>query len=98
MSLMANNQGYLEELKKRAKRSKVYKKYQLTGLTIAQALNDEKHKSLYIKLAQNGDEEQLLRLAKDVADRKGIRNKGAYFMTLFTAAKKDVKRNRYHHK
>ena len=36
---------YLEILKERGKQSHVYKKYQLTGLLIAQLLEDEKHKS-----------------------------------------------------
>ena len=47
------NKNYLETLKERAKKSRVYKSYQFIGLTIAQLLNDEKHKSLYIKLAKN---------------------------------------------
>lgn len=73
---------YLKELKRRSKESRVYKKYQLTGLLIAKVLGDEKHKSLYIKMAKEGDAEELIRLAKDVADRNNIQNKGAYFMTL----------------
>jgi len=39
---------YLEKLKNRAKKSKVYTSYQLIGLEIARILKDEKHKSLYI--------------------------------------------------
>jgi len=73
---------YLEELKKRAKESHVYRKYQLIGLEIAQILGDEAHKSLYIKLAKEMDGDRLLRLAKEVADRKNVTNKGAYFMSL----------------
>lgn len=75
---------YIEKLKKRAKESRVYKKYQLIGLEIAQALGDEKHKSLYIKLAKEGNAEKLLRLAKEIGERKGVRNKGAYFMSTLT--------------
>ena len=78
------NQGYIEELKKRAKESKVYRKHQLFGLEVAQVLGDEKHKSLYIKLAKEGDGEQMLRLAKEVAERKNVKNKGAYFMSMLT--------------
>ncbi|MBU6500936.1 MAG: hypothetical protein KGJ89_02320 [Patescibacteria group bacterium] len=74
---------YLTELKKRGKESKVYKKYQLVGLSIAEILNDDKHKSLYIKLAKNGDTEKLLRLAKEVAEKKNVKNKGAYFMSIY---------------
>lgn len=73
---------YLEILKKRAKESKVYSYHQLIGLTIAETLKDEKHKALYIKLAKLHNADKLLSLAKDVADRKNVKNKGAYFMKL----------------
>ena len=71
---------YIEELGRRAKKSRVYKNYQLIGLEIAQMLRDEKHKSLYIKLAKNSNSEKLLIVAKEVAGKKNIKNKGAYFM------------------
>jgi len=73
---------YLEILKERGKQSHVYKKYQLTGLLIAQLLDDEKHKSLYIKLAQKNNSDDLLRIAKDISERKKVKNKGAYFMSV----------------
>ncbi|HVM76628.1 MAG TPA: hypothetical protein VMU07_00540 [Candidatus Paceibacterota bacterium] len=76
---------YAEELKRRAKESHVYRKYQLVGLEIAQILKDEKHKTLYIKLAKERGGERLLRVAKDVADRGNVKNKGAYFMRLVTS-------------
>jgi hypothetical protein len=76
--------NYLKTLKERAQKSRVYKKYQLTGLLIAQLLNDEKHKSLYIKLAKKHDSDDLLRIAKEVAERKKIENKGAYFMEVLS--------------
>lgn len=76
------NKDYLEILKERAKKSHVYRKYQMIGLMIAQLLNDEKHKSLYIKLAKEHNNEHLLSIAKDVAERKNIENKGAYFMKV----------------
>ena len=79
---MKDKAQYLEELKRRAKESKVYKSYQLTGLQIAEALRDEKHKALYIKLAKKGNPDDLLRLAKDVSGRKEVMNKGAYFMAI----------------
>lgn len=75
---------YLEILKDRAKKSRVYRKYQLTGLLISQLLGDEKHKSLYIKLAKERNPERLLELARDVAERKNIDSKGAYFMTVLS--------------
>jgi hypothetical protein len=76
---------YLKELARRGKESHVYKKYQLLGLEISQILHDEKHKALYIKLAKERNGDNLIRLAKDVADRKNIKNMGAYFMTLLKA-------------
>jgi len=77
------DKDYLETLKKRSKESRVYKKFQMTGLMIAQILEDDKHKSLYIRLAKKYDEHKLITTAKGVAERKNIKNKGAYFMKVF---------------
>ncbi len=74
--------AYLAELRRRAAESHVYRKYQLLGLQIAEILGDERHKSLYIKLAKEMNAERLLRLAKEVADRREVKNRGAYFMSL----------------
>ena len=74
---------YLEELKKRKKESRVYSEHQLVGLLIAEILEDDKHKSLYIKMAKDYNPDKLLKLAKSVAERKNVENKGAYFMKLF---------------
>ncbi|MEK7162861.1 MAG: hypothetical protein AAB696_01065, partial [Patescibacteria group bacterium] len=63
----SEDKNYLETLKERAKTSRVYKKYQLIGLLIAQLLNDDKHKSLYIKLAKKHDNDDLMRIAKDIS-------------------------------
>ncbi len=73
---------YVELLKQRAKESKVYSPHQMTGLMLAEILHDPKHKSLYMRLAKKHDNDKLLKLAKDVADRKDIKNMGAYFMKL----------------
>ncbi|HBI25633.1 MAG: hypothetical protein UT41_C0001G0249 [Candidatus Wolfebacteria bacterium GW2011_GWC2_39_22] len=73
---------YLETLKARGKKSHVYKQFQDIGLQLAQILGDAKHKALYIKLAKQHDESILMSIAKDTADRKGITNKGAYFMKV----------------
>jgi hypothetical protein len=73
---------YLAELARRGKESHVYRKYQLIGLEISQALRDERHKALYIKLAKEGNADRLLALAKDVAARTSVKNKGAYFMAI----------------
>lgn len=72
----------MKELGKRSKESHVYKPHQLTGLEIANILEDWSHKSLYIKLAKTyGD--RLLPIAKSVAERKNVKNKGAYFMKIY---------------
>ncbi len=78
--------AYLKKLKQRSKESHVYRKYQLIGLEISQILNDERHKTLYIKLAKEQNGDRLLSLAKDVAERKNVKSKGAYFMSLITHA------------
>ncbi len=79
---MGLKENYLKELKKRAAESRVYKKYQLFGLEIASLLGDEKHKSLYIKLAKENNPEKLLGIAKKISENKNVKNKGAYFMTI----------------
>ncbi|MFH1246561.1 MAG: hypothetical protein V1489_02175 [Candidatus Liptonbacteria bacterium] len=77
-----------ETLKKRAKESKVYKSFQLHGLEIAQILGDEKHRSLYIKLAKEHDPQMLRRIARSVAEKRGVRNRGAYFMAILSKEEK----------
>jgi hypothetical protein len=83
---------FLETLRERAKKSRVYRPYQLTGLEISEILEDQKHKALYIKLAKEHDAGMLMTLAKEVRERKKIRNKGAYFMRLISDKKNDGKR------
>ena len=73
---------YLEKLSKRKKTSRAYREYQLIGLEVAQILDDQAHKSLYIKLTKQHGKSKILALAKSVADRKNVKNKGAYFMKL----------------
>ncbi len=80
---------YIELLKKRAKESKVYSEHQMTGLMLAEILNDDKHKSLYMRLAKKHDKDMLMKLAKDVADRQNISNMGAYFMKLLQTKLKE---------
>ena len=75
--------NYVEELKNRARQSRVYRKYQLVGLEAAKMLEDKEHTSLYIKLAKQGNAEQLLGLAKEISRNKKVKNKGAYFMKVF---------------
>ena len=85
---MPLNEDYLKALRERGKKSKVYVQFQDIGLTIAGLLNDEKHKALYIKLAKENEADELLRLAKQIAEKKNIKNKGAYFMKVWHAEKK----------
>lgn len=80
---------YLKTIKERSKESKVYRGFQLIGLEIADLLEDREHKSLYIKLAKQYDSDKLLGLAKDIATRENVQNKGAYFMTVVQNLKKD---------
>lgn len=89
-NLKKSSQNYLDLLNDRAKKSRVYKPYQMAGLALAEILEDPKHKSLYIKLAKLYDNEELLRLAKDISERKNIKNKGAYFMKIWKSL--DIKK------
>ncbi len=82
MGQSGGDKDYIQELKRRSSESRVYSEHQLIGLLIAEALGDEKHKSLYMRLAKKHDADRLLKLAKDVADRENIENKGAYFMKI----------------
>jgi len=83
------DENYLKILKERGKQSRVYKKYQLTGLMIAEILHDDKHKALYIKLAKERNQNKLLELAKGIAERPNIKNKGAYFMKMVQVIKQE---------
>jgi hypothetical protein len=80
---------YMKELKEREKKSHVYKEFQLVGLEIADILKDRGHKALYIKLAKKGNAHELLRLAKDIADRRNVTSKGAYFMAIVAGKKEE---------
>jgi len=72
----------MDELRERGKKSKVYSQHQLLGLEIATLLGDERHKSLYIGLVKKYPNVNFLALAKDISTRKGVENKGAYFMRV----------------
>lgn len=88
---MLNREEYLNNLTTRRKESRAYSKHQAIGVLIAEVLQDAKHTALYIKLAKEGDPEALLALAKDIAQRAGVNNKGAYFMKLAVPAKQKTK-------
>ena len=84
-------ENYIKNLKIRSTSSHAHTKHQLLGLEIAEVLHDRPHRSLYIKLAKNWDGNELLRLARDVADRVAVRNRGGYFMRII-AEDEDIKK------
>jgi hypothetical protein len=88
---MVDFSNYLEKLKTRSKKRGISKEFQEVGLEIAKLLEDEKHKSLYIKLAKEMNKEELLSLAKSVSQMKNIKKKGAYFMKVLFNKKKEEK-------
>lgn len=73
---------YIELLKQRAKESRVYSPHQMTGLMLSEILHDKSHKSLYMRLAKKYDNDELLKLAKNIAEKTDIKNRGAYFMSI----------------
>ena len=74
---------YLKKLAEKNKESRVYKPYQLTGLRLAELLEDNQHKSLYIGLAKKHDNQQLIEVASQIAENNQVKNKGAYFMSIW---------------
>ncbi|MFA7201947.1 MAG: hypothetical protein WC099_03060 [Candidatus Paceibacterota bacterium] len=78
---------YLKTLQDRASKSHIYRKYQSTGIEIAELLDDREHIALYIKLAKTKNEEFLIQIAKDIATRNNVKNKGAYFMKMIKEKK-----------
>lgn len=84
-------ENYMRTLKERAKKSRVYMPFQSTGLLLAEILEDPEHKSLYMRFAKLYNNEELIRVAKDLAERKNVENKGAYFMTLIKKLKEENK-------
>jgi len=88
---------YIKTLVKRAKESKVYKPFQSTGLALAEILNDQENKAIYMRLSKIYDNQDLIRKAKDVAERKSISNKGAYFMKMLKEIRK-IEREKFIYK
>ena len=86
---MAIDKEYMQTLRERSKKSHIYKKYQMVGLMLSEMLHDEAHKVLYIKLAKQYDQEDLMAAARGVADKINIKNKGAYFMRVFFGKKRN---------
>jgi len=88
-----DKKAYLELLKERRKTSRIYRSFQSVGLALADILEDRGHKSLYIKLAKNHNGEKLIVLAKEIASRKSVLKKGAYFMRVLQENLKAEKNN-----
>lgn len=74
--------AYLEKMKGRKALSRVHSKHQDIGLAVAEILEDKKHVALYMKIAKT-EGDILLAMAKSVAENKNIKNRGAYFMSLW---------------
>lgn len=85
MKAFSNSALYLSRLHQRKKESHIHREFQSIGIEVAELLGDIAHKALYIKLAKMYGKDKILPLAKDVADRKNIRNKGAYFMKILAS-------------
>jgi peptide deformylase len=75
--------SYLEKIKERTKKSRVYSRHQMIGLMIADILEDRSHKALYMKMARTENGEKMLYMAKSIAENPKVNNKGAYFMRLW---------------
>jgi len=88
--------GYLKVLKERQREARVLFKHQSTGLVLAEILGDKKeeNKAVFMKLAKDYDNNSLIELAKDVASRKSVRNKTAYFMAMLKNLKKHSRNKR----
>lgn len=89
--MVAIQSEYLKKLRERAKKSRVHTKHQFIGLQIGRDLADNEHKALYMKLAKKGNHAKLQWLAADIASRRGIRKKGAYFMKVLFSTEKEAK-------
>ena len=76
------NSDYIKTLKERMKKSRVYTPFQSTALLLTEILNDKEHKALYMRVSKMYDNQQLIGLAKDLAERKNVDNRGAYFMRM----------------
>ena len=84
---------YFKDLSKRGKESKAYSAHQLAGLQLAEILCDAAHKSLYIRLAKShADHHALMILAKDIAGKPSVQNKGAYFMRMVHGERKEARK------
>ena len=79
---MKSIKSIISETKHKDRPKNLSREFQVYGVYLAESLEDTKHYSLYIKLAKENNQDRLMRLAKEVAEKKNIKNKGAYFMSL----------------
>jgi hypothetical protein len=79
---MPSMKEYMKTLAGRKKETRAFTQHQATGAELAVMLDDVKHTALYIKLAMQFNETRLRGIAKNIAENKEIRNKGAYFMSV----------------
>jgi hypothetical protein len=86
-----NPKDYLGTLKDRASKARITQQFQLLGLEIATTLRDLSHKALYIKYAKELGADKMLALAKDIAQRRDVANRGAYFMRVVQSMKAEAK-------
>lgn len=82
---MLSASEYLNKLTERRGTSRVYTKHQAMGVRIAELLEDTEHTGLYIKLVRDLPRVPLLGYATDIASRRAVKNKGAYFMRVLAA-------------
>lgn len=88
---MPIDKTYLETLAKRRKDTRAYYKHQALGAELGELLRDTAHTALYIKLAMQFDETRLRTLAKATAEKRDVKNKGAYFMRVLYGDKEKGK-------
>lgn len=84
-----SSKAYLAALKERGSKKRVTQEFQLIGLEIATTLHDLKNKALYIKYAKELGSDKVLALAKDVAQRRDVKNPAAYFMRVVQNLKEE---------
>jgi len=82
---------YAAALQERGKKARVTQQFQMIGLEIATILRDFEHKAIYIKYTKELGSERMLMLAKDVASRRDVKNRGAYFMKVAKEYREKIK-------
>lgn len=85
------SEQYETELAGRTITSHAHYEFQLVGAEVAELLCDHKHTALYIKFAKDLGKDRVLSLAKDIAARPSVKNRGAYFMKAIFSEKSQIK-------